>query len=118
MTYDDDEFDALPRRVERTKFKQDSRYPHHRSEGTHARRAEKRMEQVARRTKKLGYVTVCLSCDGPIDANEAAQHEHGVGAWHADCDPPRNLSLYRRERDRGHRQRLPRHYYESFDDDA
>ncbi len=59
-------------------------------------------------TRRLGYDAVCLTCEAVIDADERAFAEHGVGAWHADCDPPRNLSLYRRERDRGHRQRSRR----------
>lgn len=50
--------------------------------------------------RRLGYTAVCLTCESPIAADERAYREHGVGAWHADCDAPRNLKLYRRERDR------------------
>lgn len=50
--------------------------------------------------RRLGYATTCLTCEESISADERAYREHGVGAWHADCDAPRNLSLYRRERDR------------------
>ena len=50
-------------------------------------------------SRRLDSATTCLSCDGPIEADERAYVEHGVGAWHEDCDPPLNLRLYRRERD-------------------
>lgn len=50
----------------------------------------------------------CLTCEAPIERGERSHSEPGVGAWHIDCDPPRNLSLYRRERDRKQRRRLPR----------
>ena len=66
-------------------------------------------------TRRLGYATVCLTCEAPIDPDERAYREHGVGAWHADCDPPRNLHLYRRERDRDSRRRERRDFY--TDDD-
>jgi hypothetical protein len=58
--------------------------------------------------RRLGYNTICLTCEEPIAHDERAYHEHGIGAWHEDCDPPFNLPLYRRERDRGQRSRRPR----------
>ena len=39
-----------------------------------------------------------------IEADERAFAERGIGAWHEDCDPPLNLKLYRRERDRDQRR--------------
>lgn len=50
--------------------------------------------------RRLGYDTTCLTCEEPLYADERAYRERGVGAWHADCDPPLNLGIYRRERDR------------------
>ena len=49
----DDEYDAPPARTPETdrRFKKVTPYPHHRSDGTHPRRAEKRMLAVAARTK-------------------------------------------------------------------
>lgn len=65
--------------------------------------------------RKLGYDTECLTCETPIGADDLAYREHGVGAWHADCDAPRNLSVYQRERDRDlKRKRRPR-YHEALD---
>lgn len=55
-------------------------------------------------TRKLSFVKLCLTCESIIEAGEPAHHEAGVGSWHSDCDPPRNLSLYRRERDRAPRR--------------
>lgn len=54
--------------------------------------------------RRLGYTAECLTCETRIEADEPAHREHRVGAWHADCDPPRNLPLYRRERDRPKRR--------------
>ncbi len=51
-------------------------------------------------SRRLGYDALCLTCELPIERSERAHVEHGVGAWHSDCDPPRNLRLYQRERDR------------------
>ncbi len=62
--------------------------------------------------RRLGYATICLSCEEPIAADERAHREHGVGAWHADCDAPRNLRLYQRERDRGPRRQRQRDFYD------
>lgn len=56
--------------------------------------------------RRLGYAAECLTCETPIEPDERAFLEHGVGAWHEDCDPPRNLHLYRRERDRGPQRRV------------
>lgn len=50
--------------------------------------------------RRLGYVATCLTCEEIISADERAHREHGVGAWHEDCDPPRNIHIYQRERDR------------------
>ena len=58
-------------------------------------------------TKRLKRAALCLTCEGDIDPDERVHVEPGVGAWHFDCDPPRNLSLYRRERDRA-KTRRPR----------
>lgn len=49
--------------------------------------------------RRLSHATLCLTCEEPIEADERAYVEHGVGAWHEDCDPPRNLKAYQRERD-------------------
>ena len=51
--------------------------------------------------RRLGYPTLCLSCDGDIAPDERAYVERGIGAWHEDCDSPLNLPIYQRERDRG-----------------
>lgn len=48
----------------------------------------------------LSWEALCLTCEEPITEDERAYVERGVGAWHEDCDAPRNLNLYRRERDR------------------
>lgn len=50
--------------------------------------------------RRLGYATECLTCEDRIEPDERAYVERGVGAWHEDCYEPRNLRLYRRERDR------------------
>jgi hypothetical protein len=55
--------------------------------------------------RRLGYTATCLTCDDPIADTERAHREHGVGAWHEDCDAPRNLHTYQRERDRVARRR-------------
>lgn len=66
--------------------------------------------------RRLGYSATCLTCDEPIEPNDLAKRERGVGAWHSDCPPPRSLPTYRRERDRA--QRRPRHRdFDDFDDD-
>ena len=49
--------------------------------------------------RRLGYDTLCLTCEEPIAHDERAYAERGVGAWHEDCYEPQNLKLYRRERD-------------------
>jgi hypothetical protein len=56
-----------------------------------------------------------LTCEAPIDADERVYREHGIGAWHADCDPPRNLSLYRRERDRAPKRQYSRDVFSDDD---
>ena len=66
-------------------------------------------------TRRLGYATTCLTCEAPIDADERVYREHGIGAWHADCDPPRNLSLYRRERDRAPKRQYSRDVFSDDD---
>lgn len=66
--------------------------------------------------RKLGYDTECLTCETPIAADDLAYREHGVGAWHADCDAPRNLSIYQRERDRDALKRKRRPRYHEADD--
>ena len=67
--------------------------------------------------RRLGSATPCLSCDRPIEADERAYIEHGIGAWHEDCDPPLNLRLYRRERDARHPTRPPRVALDDLDFD-
>lgn len=54
--------------------------------------------------RRLGHLAECLTCETPIEPGELAYTEPRVGAWHTDCDPPRNLSFYLRERDRGPRR--------------
>lgn len=54
--------------------------------------------------RRLGYETECLTCEERIHADERAYVERGVGAWHEDCYEPKNLNLYRRERDRGEKR--------------
>jgi hypothetical protein len=60
--------------------------------------------------RRLGYAALCLRCDTPIEPDERAYVERGVGAWHEDCDEPPNLRLYQRERDRGPKLRKFRKY--------
>ena len=69
-------------------------------------------------TKRLKRASLCLTCEGDIDPDERVHVEPGVGAWHFDCDPPRNLSLYRRERDRDaqRRRKGAQRYRDSYDD--
>lgn len=67
-------------------------------------------------SRRLGYETECLTCEDVIHPDERAFVERGVGAWHEDCDPPRNLRLYLRERDaRPRRKARPLPY--RLDDD-
>lgn len=42
----------------------------------------------------------CLTCDEPVDLEEKANWEHGVGIWHLDCPTPDNLEHYIKERDK------------------
>lgn len=51
--------------------------------------------------RRIGYDTECLVCEEAIHAGDIVIIEPGIGAWHSDEDPPRNLDLYRRERERG-----------------
>lgn len=67
---------------------------------------------TVQRTKRP---TTCLTCEDDIGVGEAVCFEHGVGAWHTDCPPPRNLRLYQRERDRGPR-RQKRHDFRIDDE--
>ena len=67
--------------------------------------------------RRLGHDTLCLSCEDMIHADERAYVEHGVGAWHEDCDPPRNLRLYQRERDAKRKSRAPRIMFDDIDFD-
>lgn len=62
--------------------------------------------------RRLGYDTLCLTCEEPIAHDERAYVERGVGAWHEDCYPPRNLKLYRRERDAHRRRKLQRYGFD------
>ena len=59
----------------------------------------------------------CLTRETPIEPGERTEREPGVGVWHADCDPPRNLSLYRRERDRAPRRERRRDIEADYFDD-
>lgn len=65
--------------------------------------------------RRLGHRAACLTCETIIEPDEFAFREPRVGAWHADCDPPRNLRLYQRERDRGPRRQRRRDF--GIDDD-
>lgn len=44
-----DDEDDTPPRVEQTKFRKNPRFPHHRSDATHAQRGLARMEAIARK---------------------------------------------------------------------
>lgn len=54
----------------------------------------------------VSWRPLCLTCEEPITEDDKAYVEPGVGAWHEDCDPPRNLALYKRERDTKTRGRM------------
>lgn len=61
---------------------------------------------------RLRRAALCLTCEDEIAEGELAHTEPRIGSWHADCHPPLNLALYRRERDRDPR----RFRQERFDD--
>jgi hypothetical protein len=40
------------------------------------------------------YPGSCLTCEEPYSAGDEVEWCPGVGCWHPDCDPPRNLATY------------------------
>lgn len=40
---------------------------------------------------------VCLTCEEAYEVGDTINWVPGVGAWHGDCLPPRNLKAYAKE---------------------
>lgn len=45
------------------------------------------------------YDGACLTCEGSYAIGDKVHWVRAVGCWHEDCDPPRNLATYIRDRD-------------------
>lgn len=43
------------------------------------------------------HAAPCLTCEEPIEPGEEASWVRGVGVWHLDCPPPKNLATYVRD---------------------